>query len=86
MIDFLVKDPLPNVTFPLERSFAGNLPVNRPYHPNDTLFFWGFEKTNGSLTRDANDNSDESVFAFPSCSVLGVALLLTLFVYYPVLG
>jgi len=28
-IDFLVKDALPNVTFPLARSFAGNLPVDR---------------------------------------------------------
>ncbi|TDL23044.1 alpha/beta-hydrolase [Rickenella mellea] len=45
-----VTAPLPNVTFPLPRSFAGNIPVNRPGHPNDTLFFWGFEKKNGSLT------------------------------------
>ncbi|EMD31271.1 hypothetical protein CERSUDRAFT_119819 [Gelatoporia subvermispora B] len=50
-----VTDQLPNITFNLPRSFAGNLPVNRPNHPNDTLFFWGFERqgANGSLT-DAN--------------------------------
>ncbi|KAF8524846.1 alpha/beta-hydrolase [Hysterangium stoloniferum] len=56
---FLVKDQLPNATFAIERSYAGNLPVNRPGHPNDTLFFWGFEKTKGSLTCAVND-SDET--------------------------
>ena len=61
VLDFLVSDPLPNMTFTLERSFAGNLPVNRQGHPNDTLFFWAFEKTNGSLTRDANESTTESV-------------------------
>ena len=49
--DFLVDEStLPNVTFTLTRSFAGNIPVNRAGHPNDTLFFWAFEKANGSLT------------------------------------
>ncbi|KAF8576822.1 alpha/beta-hydrolase [Ramaria rubella] len=56
---FFVKDQLPNETFSLERSFAGNIPVNRQGHPNNTLFFWGFEKTNGSLTRDANENTTD---------------------------
>ncbi|KAF5315989.1 hypothetical protein D9758_018113 [Tetrapyrgos nigripes] len=49
---FEVTDSLPNVTFPLARSFAGNIPVDRKGHPNDTLFFWAFEKQNGSLTAD----------------------------------
>ena len=62
MLDFLVNDPLPNMTFTLERSFAGNLPVNRQGHPDNTLFFWAFEKTNGSLTRNANESTTESVF------------------------
>ncbi|KAL5537214.1 hypothetical protein ACEPAF_1037 [Sanghuangporus sanghuang] len=53
---FLVKDPLPNVTFPLSRNWAGNIPVNRTNHPNDTLFFWGFESKNGSLTAGADEN------------------------------
>ncbi|KAI0718592.1 alpha/beta-hydrolase [Cerioporus squamosus] len=49
---FEVQSPLPNLTglaFP--RSFAGNIPVNRAGHPNNTLFFWGFEResSNGSL-------------------------------------
>lgn len=44
---------LPNVTFPLNRNFAGNVAVNRANHPNDTLFFWAFESENGSLTADA---------------------------------
>ena len=48
--DFQVTAKLPNVTFPLGRSFAGNIPVQRPGHPNDTLFFIGFEKSQGSLT------------------------------------
>lgn len=51
---FEVKDSLPNVTFPLTRSFAGNIPVNRPGHDNDTLFFWAFEKENGSLTTNGS--------------------------------
>lgn len=49
-VDFEVTTKLPNITFPLSRSFAGNLPVNRPGHPNDTLFFYAFEKSFGSLT------------------------------------
>ncbi|KAJ3745335.1 alpha beta-hydrolase [Lentinula detonsa] len=51
---FEVTDPLPNVTFPLTRSFAGNLPVQRTGHPNDTLFFWAFEHQNGSLTSNSS--------------------------------
>ncbi|KAH9849948.1 alpha/beta-hydrolase [Lenzites betulinus] len=55
---FEVKDPLPNVTFPIAHSFAGNIGVNRPGHPNNTLFFWALEKENGSLTAAADDRSD----------------------------
>ncbi|EIW58496.1 alpha/beta-hydrolase [Trametes versicolor FP-101664 SS1] len=55
---FEVKDTLPNVTFPLAHSFAGNVAVNRPGHPNNTLFFWALEKENGSLTVGADDRSD----------------------------
>ena len=49
-IDFEVTGALPNVTFPITRSFAGNIPIDRPGHPNDTLFFWAYEKKNGTLT------------------------------------
>ncbi|KAH9893404.1 alpha/beta-hydrolase [Cubamyces lactineus] len=56
---FEVKDSLPNVTWALPRSFAGNIPVNRAGHPNDTLYFWGFEKENGSLTAGANERANE---------------------------
>ncbi|KAF7798025.1 hypothetical protein EIP86_009237 [Pleurotus ostreatoroseus] len=56
---FQVTSPMPNVTFPLGRNWAGNIPVDRPGHPNNTLFFWGFEKENGSLTASAGDRSDE---------------------------
>jgi carboxypeptidase D len=58
-LDFHVKDSLPNQTFPLTRSFAGNIPVNREGHPNDTLFFWAFEKSNGSLTRAPKGGDDD---------------------------
>ena len=57
-IDFEVRN-LPNITFPLPRNWAGNIPVDRPGHPNDTLFFWAFEKDHGSLTSVANERSGE---------------------------
>ncbi|KAF8917843.1 alpha/beta-hydrolase [Mucidula mucida] len=53
---FEVTDALPNITGvfnDIPRTFAGNIPVQRANHPNDTLFFWAAEKQNGSLT-DAN--------------------------------
>lgn len=56
--DFEVTDTLPNVTDSLPRSFAGNIPVNREGHPNNTLFFWAFERSNGSLTTDAGASDD----------------------------
>ncbi|KAF8659838.1 hypothetical protein AX16_001723 [Volvariella volvacea WC 439] len=56
---FEVTEPLPNVTFPLGRSFAGNIPVQRPGHPNDTLFFVAFEHQNGSLTAAADENNTD---------------------------
>ena len=57
--DFQVKVPLPNVTWPLSRQFAGNIPVDRPGHPNNTLFFWAVEHSNGSLTTSTNDTGNE---------------------------
>ncbi|RPD76193.1 alpha/beta-hydrolase [Lentinus tigrinus ALCF2SS1-7] len=57
-----VPYPLPNLTgLALPRSFAGNIPVNRTGHPNDTLFFWGFERqgANGSLTAPAHANNSQ---------------------------
>ncbi|KAI0773289.1 alpha/beta-hydrolase [Trametes elegans] len=56
---FEVKGALPNITWQLPRSFAGNVPVDRAGHPNDTLFFWAFEKENGSLTAAANERANE---------------------------
>ncbi|KZT24766.1 alpha/beta-hydrolase [Neolentinus lepideus HHB14362 ss-1] len=55
---FQVIQPFPNVTWTLGRNWAGNIDVQRPGHPNNTLFFWAFEKTNGSLTAAAGENSD----------------------------
>ena len=54
--DFQVNDSLPGISFDLGNNYAGNIGVQRPNHPNDTLFFWGFEKENGSLS---NINSTE---------------------------
>ncbi|KAI9066342.1 alpha/beta-hydrolase [Trametes sanguinea] len=58
---FEVTQKLPNITAPLPRSFAGNIPVNRTGHPNDTLFFWAFENqgSNGSLTAPADTNNTD---------------------------
>ena len=57
-LDFQVTAQLPNITFPMGRNWAGNIPVDRAGHPNDTLFFWGFEKENGALTANAGEMSD----------------------------
>lgn len=59
ILDFQVTEQLPNVTFDLGRNWAGNIPVNRTNHPNDTLFFWAFEKENGSLTANAGERANE---------------------------
>ncbi|KAJ7200472.1 Alpha/Beta hydrolase protein [Mycena haematopus] len=54
---------LPNITGAntLPRNFAGNIPVNRAGHPNDTLFFWAFEHAGkpGSLTAPANERNTD---------------------------
>ncbi|KAH9951151.1 alpha/beta-hydrolase [Amylocystis lapponica] len=52
---FEVTESFPNVTWELPHSYAGNIGVQREGHPNNTLFFWAFEKQNGSLTADNND-------------------------------
>ncbi|KAJ7686175.1 alpha/beta-hydrolase [Mycena rosella] len=58
---FEVTERLPNITGTLPRNFAGNIPVNRAGHPNDTLFFWAFEHAgkNGSLTSPADANNTD---------------------------
>ncbi|KAF5373507.1 hypothetical protein D9757_010495 [Collybiopsis confluens] len=56
---FEVSQPLPNVTNPIARNFAGNVGVNRAGHPNNTLWFWAFERENGSLTVSAGERENE---------------------------
>ncbi|KAI1790060.1 alpha/beta-hydrolase [Ganoderma leucocontextum] len=59
---FEVKYPLPNLAhIALPRSFAGNIPVDRAGHPNNTLFFWAFERngTEGTLTAPAGSENKE---------------------------
>ncbi|KAI9568045.1 alpha beta-hydrolase [Boletus coccyginus] len=51
---FQVTESLPNVTWPLARNWAGNIPVQRVGHPNDTLFFWAFESSSGSFTANSS--------------------------------
>ncbi|KAG6379588.1 Alpha/Beta hydrolase protein [Boletus reticuloceps] len=52
---FQVTENLPSVTWSLPRNWAGNIPVQRVGHPNDTLFFWGFESSNGSFTANSSE-------------------------------
>ena len=64
-VDYEVTRPLPNVTgAPLARNYAGSMSVNRPGHPNNTLFFWGFEAHNGSLAAPANESNEEPWIIF----------------------
>ncbi|EIW57736.1 alpha/beta-hydrolase [Trametes versicolor FP-101664 SS1] len=58
---FEVTEKLPSIPSGLPRMFAGNIPVNRAGHPNDTLFFWAFEKAgaNGTLTAPADVNNTD---------------------------
>ncbi|KAJ7876894.1 alpha/beta-hydrolase [Mycena olivaceomarginata] len=51
---FEVTDPLENVTWPLPRNWAGSISTQTVGSTNNTAFFWGFEKTNGSLTDTAS--------------------------------
>ncbi|OSD04770.1 alpha/beta-hydrolase [Trametes coccinea BRFM310] len=55
---FEVTESLPGIDFSLPHGYAGNIDVNRPGHPNNTLFFWALEKENGSLTAGADERSD----------------------------
>jgi hypothetical protein len=57
--DFQVTQSLSGVSFDSGRNWAGNVGVNRPSSPNNTLFFWGFEKEHGSLTAKAGERKDE---------------------------
>jgi hypothetical protein len=57
--DYEVTDPLPNVTWTMPRSFAGSVSVNRTNHPNNTLFFYAFEREGGSLTAASGERTDE---------------------------
>ena len=58
-IDYEVTTPLPNITFPLPRAYAGSVSVDRKGHKNDTLFFVAFEKEDGSLAAADGERLDE---------------------------
>ena len=57
--DYEVKDPLPNVTWAMPRTFAGSVSVNRDNHPNNTLFIYALEREDGSLTAAEGERTDE---------------------------
>jgi carboxypeptidase D len=57
--DYEVKDPLPNVTWTMPRSFAGSVSVNRTNHPNNTLFFYAYEREDGSLSAAGGERTGE---------------------------
>ena len=54
-----MTDAIPGVNWTLPRNFAGNIGVNRPGMPNNTLFFWAWEKERGSLTSKESERQDE---------------------------
>ncbi len=56
---FKVRSDLPNVSFDVGTSYAGNIAVQRENHPNNTLFFWGFESQKDSLTAAAGEMNDK---------------------------
>ncbi|KAF5358649.1 hypothetical protein D9758_007744 [Tetrapyrgos nigripes] len=61
---FRVTGNLANVTRKSTlTSYAGNIGVNRPDHPNNTLWFWAFERSSeggkGSLSAAAGERQDE---------------------------
>ncbi|KAF7337172.1 Carboxypeptidase [Mycena venus] len=58
---FEVTDPLENVTWPLPRNWAGSISTRTVGRENNTAFFWGFEKTNGSLI-DTNSTEPWMIF------------------------
>ncbi|KAJ7024658.1 alpha/beta-hydrolase [Mycena alexandri] len=58
---FEVTDPLENVTWLLPRNWAGSISTRTVGSENNTAFFWGFEKTNGSLT-DTNSTEPWMIF------------------------
>jgi hypothetical protein len=73
--DFEVKDPLPNISFPLPRSYAGSISTKTVDHPNNTAFFWGFEKSDGSLARSSSNPWGVWLAGGPGFSSIAALLL-----------
>ena len=58
LVDFKVNDTHTGIAdFP--RVYSGNLSVNRTENANNTLFFMGFEKEEGSLTAADGERVDQ---------------------------
>lgn len=56
--DFAVNSSSLGLGFDVGNSYAGNINVQRENHPNNTLYFWGFESQSGSLTAGPGELSD----------------------------
>jgi carboxypeptidase D len=52
--DFKV-DKLPNVTLDLPGSWAGSISTNTANMPNNSLFFWAYEKEDGSFLANSSE-------------------------------
>ncbi|KAI0344379.1 alpha beta-hydrolase [Trametopsis cervina] len=55
---FAVNSSSLGLGFDVGNSYAGNINVQRENHPNNTLYFWGFESQNGSLTAGPGELAD----------------------------
>ncbi|KAI0338858.1 alpha/beta-hydrolase [Trametopsis cervina] len=55
---FAVNSSSLGLGFDVGNSYAGNINVQRENHPNNTLYFWGFESQSGSLTAGPGELSD----------------------------
>jgi hypothetical protein len=57
--DFFVKDNVPGVDFDISRSWAGNILTHPDKSANDYLFYWAFEREEGSLAAKKGERSNE---------------------------
>jgi hypothetical protein len=74
--DFKVStSSLPKISFALPNSYAGLVSVNRPNHPDDQLFFWAFESSQGSLSASAGQQAGKpwGVWLNGGCVVLSIS-------------
>lgn len=59
LLDYEVKENLPNITWKLPRSYAGSVSVNRKGHEDNSLFFIAYEKEDGSLAAKEGEREND---------------------------